>query len=306
MEAQSKSREPAAVGPNFFIVGAPRCGTTSLTRWLAQHPNIFMPTIKVPFHFATDLDMVNKRQFRDPGTYLDLFAAATTQRRIGESTPFYLYSRRAAREIKRFDPAARILVLLRNPVDMMYSMHARNLMDGNENIKDFAEALEAEPTRMAGNRLPKGCFFRPSLYYRDLVRFPEQLKRYMDLYDRDQLHVILFDDLKSNPRATFKDVVSFLGLEQELDVSLGRANKSVAVRSPALATLLREPPEVLQRLPKGLWEGLVWRLNRWNKGTTSLSPIDPVLRRRLLDESAEDIVALSQLLQRDLSHWLTE
>src|SRR5687767_13894655 len=109
--------------PNFFIVGAPRCGTTSLTRWLANHQDVYMPAIKVPFHFGTDLDMIPKRKFRTLEAYLALYEGATTQLWLGDSTPLYLYSELAAREIRNFDPEARIIIMLRNPVDMMHSMH---------------------------------------------------------------------------------------------------------------------------------------------------------------------------------------
>lgn len=303
MMVSNHVRHPAAK-PNFFIVGAPRCGTTSLTHWLALHPDVYIPEIKVPFHFGSDLDMIPKRKFRDLDSYLALFEGATTQRRIGESTPFYLYSERAAQEIKNFDPAARIVIMLRNPVDMMYSLHARNLMDGNEALKDFAAALEAEPKRRKGGSLPATCFFRQGLYYRELARFPQQVKRYLDLYDREQVHVLIFDDLKAAPEQRLSLMLSFLGLEKIGQAPLELANPSIGVRSSALAGFLRTPPPVLERLPGGLGQGVIWRLNRWNRARAARPPIDQILRRQLLQEFAADIHELGDLLGRDLSYWL--
>lgn len=258
----------------------------------------------MPVHFGADLDMIPKRKFRNLEDYLALFAGATTQVRLGESTPFYLYSKLAAQEIRDFDPAARIIIMLRHPVDMMYSMHARNLMDGNEVIKDFAAALEAEPRRKSGRSLPASCFFRQGLYYRDLARFAEQVKRYQDQFDRTQIHVTMFDDLKAEPQESLNKVFTFLGLEKLDRPALMLANKSVTVRSPALAGFLRDPPGALRRLPAGLRQALIWRLNRWNTATPARPPIDQALRRQLVEEFSADIRELGSLLQRDLSNWL--
>jgi hypothetical protein len=277
-----------------------------MTQWLAAHPDVFMPEVKVPCHFGSDLDMTPKRRFRDLDTYLSLFSGVTTQRRVGESTPFYLYSERAAQEIRAFDPAARIIIMLRNPVDMMYSMHARNLMDGNEEIEDFAMALEAERGRKAGTQLPRRCFFRQGLYYRDLAHFPEQVARYLDIFSPEQVHVVVFEDIKSSPRKTLNAALSFLGLKQSEQDLLKRSNESVGVRSPMLAGILRDPPTLLKRLPAGVGDSLVWRLNRWNRAGAAPAKMNQNLRRLLLDEFAGEVRELGQLLNRDLSHWLDQ
>ncbi len=264
-----------------------------------------MSKIKVPCHFGSDLDMIPKRALRDRDTYLELFAASAGKKRRGESTPFYLYSQRAAEEIKAFDPEARIIIMLRNPVDMMYSMHARNLMDGNEDIQDFAEALQAEEPRKRGQRLSAGSFFPQGLYYRELAKFSDQVRRYLQAFDKQQIHVVVFDDLKAAPQESFDKVLTFLGLDPGLPIPLKRANKSVAVRSPALAGLLREPPAALERLPGGIGRSLIWRLNRWNRRPAAArEKMDPALRRELLEDFAGEIRALGDLLQRDLSPWL--
>jgi hypothetical protein len=275
-----------------------------MTQWLAAHPDVFMPEVKVPCHFGSDLDMVPKRQFRDFDTYLSLFSGVTTQRRVGESTPFYLYSERAAQEIRAFDPAARIIIMLRNPVDMMYSMHARNLMDGNERIRDFAIALQAEATRRIGDHPPRGCFFRQGLYYRGLAHYPVQIRRFFDHFERGQIHIVLFDDIRDDALTVIRNVFSFLELDTEVAVQGDRTNQGVAVRSLALAGFLREPPTFLQHLPAGAGQALAWRLNRWNRSAPTRPPLEQNLRTRLLSEFAPEIDELAGLLQRDLARWL--
>src|SRR5882672_1680365 len=112
--------------PDCFIVGAPRCGTTAMYTYLGQHPEIFMSARKEPHFFGTDLS--SPALVRDEQQYLSLFAKAQNEKRAGEASVFYLYSQRAAREIHAFCPSARIIIMLRNPVEMMYSLHSRHLV----------------------------------------------------------------------------------------------------------------------------------------------------------------------------------
>src|SRR5262249_53369576 len=125
--------------PNFFIVGAPRCATTSMYTYLKQHPQIHLSLLKEPLFFATDLT-IQPLAVTDEASYLGLFADAGDARRIGEGSVFYLLSKRAAEEIKRFSPRAKIIIMLRNPIDMMHSLHALYLRTGNEDL-DFEEAI---------------------------------------------------------------------------------------------------------------------------------------------------------------------
>ena len=132
--------------PNFFIVGAAKCGTTSLYRYLRQHPDVFMPEQKEPNFFGSDLSYRFPRISQ--ARYLSCFAKAKGETRIGEATTIYLYSEKAAEEIKAFSPEAKIIIMLRNPVDVLYSYHSQQLYSGNEDIPDFEEALRAEVDRL--------------------------------------------------------------------------------------------------------------------------------------------------------------
>ncbi|MFQ5570582.1 MAG: sulfotransferase, partial [Rhodothermales bacterium] len=110
--------------PDFFIVGAPKCGTTAMFRYLQEHPEIYLPK-KEFHHFGSDLRPPNYQgRNRDRAVYLSLFAGVTTEKRIGEASVWYLYSKKAAREIKAFAPEADVIIMLRNPVEMMYSLYS--------------------------------------------------------------------------------------------------------------------------------------------------------------------------------------
>ncbi|MGH7858384.1 MAG: sulfotransferase, partial [Candidatus Binatia bacterium] len=119
--------------PDFFIVGAPKCGTTAMNDYLAQHPDVFVPARKEMHFFGCDLVFTIPRITRDE--YLQAFANWRGQKRIAEASVWYLYSRTAVREIREFSPAARILVMLRQPVDMMYSLHSQRIYNGTEDLE---------------------------------------------------------------------------------------------------------------------------------------------------------------------------
>ena len=167
--------------PNLFIVGAPRCGTTRLHADLARHPQVFMPARKEP-HFGTDINEAFERHqgrpqphlLRDLQSYLSLFEAAGDARVIGESSVYYLYSDAALAGIRTFQPDARILVLLREPVEFLHSLHGR-LYSMIDETQPFERALELEPARRAGRSVPRTVRYPARLHYSDFARFSERL-----------------------------------------------------------------------------------------------------------------------------------
>ena len=138
--------------PNFFIVGAPKCGTTALYAYLAQHPDVFMSDPKEPHYFGSDLDFRYRRRPSDQ-QYRSYFAGAGDRRRIGEGSVWYLYSECAADEIGQAVPDARIIVMLRDPVEMIPSLHSQFVYNGHEDLA-LADALAAEEDRAQGRRIP--------------------------------------------------------------------------------------------------------------------------------------------------------
>ena len=121
--------------PNFFIVGAPKCGTTALYQYLNEHPQIYMSDIKEPAYFR------QRSNFKTEADYLALFAGARDEIRLGEATPSYLRSPEATEAIYRFDPDAKIIIMLRDPVSLMMSTYSQDRVMGREKSPTFAEAL---------------------------------------------------------------------------------------------------------------------------------------------------------------------
>ena len=161
--------------PNLFLVGAPKSGTTALATYLGEHPDVFMAPWELNY-FGTDLNfltvtgMPSRIRLED---YLSTFSSHGGERYRGDHSVFYLYSCEAAREIQDFAPDARIVVVLRNPVDQMYSQHSELLYQGDENIRDFGAALEAEKDRSLGRRIPPGCRKPFALQYRAVARLSQ-------------------------------------------------------------------------------------------------------------------------------------
>jgi len=292
--------------PDFFIVGAFKAGTTSLYEYLRQHPQVFMPFHKEPMYFGADLDARYRRMSADE--YLRLFADARPGQRVGEASPWYLYSASAAREIEAFSPGAQAIVMLRNPVDVMYAQHSQLLFNQRENLADFGEALAAEADRRAGRRIPPGALRREALFYRHSVRFAEQLQRYFEVFGRERVHVIVHDDLVADAAGVVRDTFAFLGVDPEVAVDLEIRNPNRRARSGVLQRLIFRPPGPLRRVVPLLRRfPLVHRLRDTlvsaNSVPVARRPMDPELRRRLTAELEPEVAALGELIGRDLAAW---
>jgi hypothetical protein len=290
--------------PNLFIVGAPKCGTTALHAYLGQHPQIFMSDIKEPQHYCTDFGF---NEFtRDD--YLRLFRGATPEHRyLGESSVYYLYSEVAIQNLLAEQPNARLIVMLRNPIELVHSLHAQHLAELSETIEDFAEAWAMQPLRARGEAIPPLCLEPRMLLYRDVARLGEQLRRAMQLASPEQMHVILFDDFKSDTKAAFARVLDFLELPPAENIEFSTINPNTRLRSKWIRTLLDR-----QRIPVALrrW-GRTIRLHKlyeqliaWNQVPAQRTPLDASLKQELIETFRDDVGLLSDLTHRDLSHWL--
>lgn len=309
--------------PNLFLVGAPRCGTSALYAHLGEHPEVHMSPVKELHYFSPDIYQAAPRVvIRDEAHYLSMFAGATHERWVGEASPFYLYARHAAESIKAFSPDARIIITLRNPADMMYSMyclrrHASVFHAGQEPLPTFEQALAAGPARLRGEQLPPGVPREPGralyLCYAELGRYADRVERYLDVFGREAVHVMIFDDFVADPAAAYRGVCEFLGIDAsftpDFALSPDRRAASARPRSRMLARLLwRPPPQVTQPLRRVTTQrarrSLRTLLERWNSARPE--PLDPALRPRILEDCAADVRRLGTLIGRELTSWLPE
>lgn len=288
--------------PDFFIVGAAKSGTTSMLRYLNQHPDISMPQQREPVYFGSDYDwdQVKTASLED---YLSIFSTDEGCSRIGDKSVWYLTSSKAAKEIYEFNPDALIIVLLRNPLDMVHSLHSQLLATNDEDIADFGEALDAEEERKKGLNIPEKGRMPEALYYSEVARYAEQLSRYIDIFGNEKVLTLLYDDLKSDTRGSYARVLKFLGVDESFQPEFYTYNKKTKPRSVLLERMINSESRLRRVLPRQLYEGLEWRLNRWNQVPILRPKMHHEVRSRLQRNYQADVRDLEKLIGRDLSFW---
>jgi len=294
--------------PNFLIIGGPKCGTTSLYQYLRGHPAIFMPDHKEPRFFAFqgnpphhdgpkdgpgDADTVTEIQ-----DYEALFEPVTSETAIGEATVFYLYYPWVAERVRDLIPDARLIALLRNPVERAYSAFMHCTREGLETTSDFREALALEEVRLKSN-------WSPIWSYQGCGQYHDQLVRYYEKFPRGQIRVYLFEDLTNDPEAVLQDVYDFLEVDKNFEAKVGtRHNATGITRSNLLANFIDRPSllkSAYQRIiPRDLKLRLTNRVKRWN---LDRPPFPEDARRELAVAFRDEITKLEDLIGRDLSHW---
>jgi hypothetical protein len=292
--------------PSFFIVGAPKCGTSALTTYLKRHPDIFLTEMWEPMFFGSDLYCPPGRRLT-LDEYLALFASVEGERQTGECSTRYFVSKRAPEEIRRFEPAARIIVMLRDPVEMMHSLHAQLLYSGEERKRDFEAALEDEPRRRELIEQGDPPPIPQVLAYRYVARYAEHVERYFSVFGRDRVHVIVFEDFVRDTGGAYGQVLEFLGARPDRTQSFEVVNRYRAMRSWRLHDFLVRrirPVRTLARVhPARLQHGLYSWARELNTRKGKRPAVPAALRRRLEAELAAEIERLERLLGRDLSHW---
>lgn len=241
---------PAAVTsgkrvPDFFIVGHAKCGTTALYHMLESHPQIYV-SVKEPRFFAQELRTrywrpASSRRQR-PTTldgYVSLFAGASPEQRIGEASTLYLRSSTAASRIAEVQPAARIIIILREPVRYLRSFHLQAVRNYDETQKDFRRAIELEEARRQGKRISRFSQTPNSLFYSDHVRYVEQLRRYHAVFPPENVLVLIYEDFRADNEGTVRKVLRFLDVDDTAPISTVQLESSHTVRYLLLDQIAR-------------------------------------------------------------------
>jgi len=298
-----------AVLPNLFLVGAPKCGTTALHSYLLMHPQIQSCDRKEFFYFDTDHSATSPYAVREREKYLDYFKCSSARYAIDAST-WYLFSEVAAANIKAFNPDAKIIIMLRKPVDMIYSLHGQRLYTGNEDIADFQTALCAEPDRATGRRIPPNAQIPEGLQYRKVGLYYQQVKRYLDLFPRKQVLILLYDEFSKDTAGTYASVLRFLEIDDIQLPAFDRINAHKVSRSPTVNMFLGNYHHPLRRLVRAalpfgdVRKKVARQMKKWNTKETRRSALDPALAGSLAEYFCEDVTRLQGLIGRDLTHWL--
>lgn len=231
--------------PNVFLVGAPKTGTTSVHEALSAHPDIFMSRVKEPHHFATDLVFTHPpNPYADAERYLSLFAGAAGARHAGESSVWYLSSRSAAAGIAEMSPDAKVLCILRNPVELVCSLHGFACRGGGEPLLQLGDALDAEADRASGRRVPRSSYAPWSLQYTSVADYQPQLERYLRHFPEKQIGIFFYEDLRDDPAGTLRAFFDFIGVSSAAVTGLGRTNVTADQPPKSFEHWLRSLPSV--------------------------------------------------------------
>lgn len=291
--------------PNFLIIGAAKGGTTSLYEYFNQHPEIYMSPVKEPRFFALENDELN---FQNPdrainqtsittlSEYLKLFDKVNREVAIGEASPLYMYSPKAVERIAYYIPDTKLIAILRNPVDRAYSCYKHLIA---LEPYSFTEALKFENDRIKKNWAHLWHYRQGGYYY-------IQLQRYFQRFDRQQIRVYLFDDLKLDPLSIIHDAFEFLNVNSSFVPDLSHKNVSNNPKIKFLQNIVNGKSQVRAFsktvFPKELRTAVANRIRGWNSKEFPKMPQD--VRKRLVEDYRSDIFKLEKLIDRDLSHWL--
>ena len=297
---------------NTFIVGMPKAGTTSLHRYLSEHPNTCMADDKEPHYFSVDLlnegaafhGFPKYTRYPTADAYHALFSNRRDATVVGESSVFYLYSKQAAQEIYTYNPAAKIIIMLREPVAFLYSLHSQGLYSGNETEADFGKALILESIRKEGKQIPPTVHFPSRLFYREQLKLAEQVKRFVAVFPKSQIKVIVFDDFKADTESEVRGVLQFLELDVKHMPNLVNHNTNTAMRSKILARIIQDPSHPVtsmakKLLPKPLWKQGKVLLKKINTDNSPRVPLDATVKKQLRSEAAVHVKALQTFLHKE-------
>ena len=298
--------------PDFFIVGAPKCGTTAMAEYIAGHPDVFMAR-KEMHVFGRDLRFGTQFYRRDLPDYLKEFSDWDGQKRGGEASVWYLFSKEAAAEIKAFNPDARIIIMLRDPMEMAHSLFLQFCYDGNEHLGTFEEAIEAEPARRSGRQIGRRAYLADGLRYHDGGAYPDQVRRYFDVFGRDRVHVVIYDDFAADAAKACRAALDFLEVDSKtLPAEFKVINPSKTIKNRVLHSVLHEPLvrkaalAVRPLVPRKLFDWLHRideKLRVRSTGVAQRPLAAPEVRQQLKREFAPEVARLSELLNRDLTYW---
>ncbi|MEV6495158.1 sulfotransferase [Actinoplanes sp. NPDC051633] len=300
--------------PDFLIAGVPKAGTTALHAALVRHPELFLSRVKEPKFFLSDGPPPTHGGPGDVQTYQEhvwrqadyeaLFDPAPPGTRRGEATPFYLYDLDAHDRIKSLVPDARLIILLRDPVDRAHSNWTHLWNAGLEPEADFLAACRAEPVRIEAGWASFWHYIRQGLY-------GAQIDHLFKVFPREQVLLLRYKELKDSPAATLDRVCSFLGVSTGVltEVPKENVNRHVVEDTAAngmLRRLLRTGGEIGHRFPVPLRLAVRGPILTLLHRKTGARPVTtPAERAALLPEFADDIALLSSVTGENYDDWLS-
>ncbi len=295
--------------PNFFIIGAPKCGTTALSEYLREYPDIFIPRgenwVEMNY-FNSDINIGKRRSLgEDINGYLSYFKEAPDDSLVGEKSVWYFYSKEAVSNILKFNSEAKFIVMIRNPIEMVQSLHAQLLKDDDDNIKSFEKAWRLQEERKKGKSIPDDCKDSDILQYGKRCSLGEQLERLYQQVPQERVLVIFLDDFKKDTKREYKRALEFLGLPDDGREEFPVINRRKKVQSVLLREAVKKTASVKEKVGIKKSLGVLKTVKEKNIKPDKKPPVlSEEMRSELVSYFKEDVAKLSKLTGRDLSYWL--
>ena len=303
--------------PNFFMVGAPKCGTTAMARYLSRHPNIWMSNPKEPYYFNRHLiSMASQQKLRGPHNnlddYLALFTGAgSSHLAIGEASTTYLMDERALSEIYEFSPTAKIIAMLRNPVELVYAFHSELYFHALETIQDFWEAWNFQEVRAQGKQIPSSSRMSATLQYGRVGRLGDQVEKMLTIFPSENVLLVFYDDFRANNRVQYEKILTFLEVPFDNQCDFEKINQNKVIQQGFFLRLIKSESPLRrvsnflkQRFGVSKW-GIVDSIQKRSSSVQPRPPLPPETRKELIDFFRSDILKLQTVANRDLSTWLS-
>ena len=286
--------------PNFFIIGAPKCGTTSLSVWLGEHRKIFISPIKEPHFFNSD----DRQAISELDEYEALFCGASEEHiAVGEASVWYLSSANAVTAILRYQPEAKFIVMLRNPIEMAPALHGEMLLSGLEYEHEFPMAWNLQEVRRQGRRI-RVSWARRRFLYGEICSLGMQLEKLYKIVPSSRVLTIILDDIRADPRHEYLRVLQFLGVSDDGRLDFPIHNPASAFRYPGIQRAAYPILHLKDRLGVSGGLGLWTRMENLMRVEKPRKPLTPEMISVLNEYFSQDVELLGRLLGRDLRQWL--
>ena len=286
--------------PNFFIIGAPKCGTTSLSVYLSEHPEVVMSHPKEPHYFSTDIE---NGRMTDQSKYLACFIQDKNPIAIGEASTLYLYSKDAIQNILEFNPNAKFIVMLRKPIDIVLSFHQVALNYFGETETNLETAWDLQIDRQNGEKIPKGCPDPQLLLYGEIAKLGTQVQKLTDQVKPNQIKFIYFDEFVNKTDKVYYSVLEFLKVNKNHTPSFENHNPTKPIRFNKITKIVNQAVGLKKTVGIKKQFGVAKKIHTVNVKEESPKQMTQALKTTMNVYFEKDIQLLSDLMNKNLSDW---
>lgn len=280
--------------PDFFLLGAPKCGTTTVAQWLKEQDSLFLPSVKEPNFFNFDEKMYASHTEKQ---YFDLYKSAKQNQLLGDATPWYLASEYAFDEILKRNPNAKYIVLIRDHIDLACAMHQQEYVSGNEDCEDFYTAWNLQDDRLRGLRIPEKCYSEKRLQYLKACSIGQQLKKIVNKIDENNILVVHMEAIQKSPIDVKEAIATLLCFNVVDNSEFPVVNSRKQWNSPIWLAVSRFVVRIKKLLRLNFSFGLVTKIGQKKIARTKL---DQTIKKELSDQFLEDKLLLDKILNINL------